>query len=53
MIKEFPKGGSVYLDDYTEEEVEEARKIYNESKKHIPPKEIESEIKGVWNGREK
>ena len=34
MIKEFPKGGSVYLDDYTEEEVEEARKIYNERKKH-------------------
>ncbi len=53
MIKEFPKGGSVYLDDYTEEEVEEARKIYNERKKHIPPKEIESEIKGIWNGREK
>jgi|TARA_R100001530_G_scaffold134369_2_gene109111 spore coat protein CotH len=53
MIKEFPKGGSVYLDDYTEEEVEEARKIYNERKKHIPPKEIESEIKGIWNGRKK
>jgi len=53
MMKKFPKGGSVYLDDYTEEEVEEARKIYNERKKHIPPKEIESEIKGIWNGREK
>ena len=53
MMKKFPKGGSVYLDDYTEEEVEEARKIYKERIKHIPPKEIESEIKGIWNGREK
>jgi hypothetical protein len=53
MIKEFPKGGSVFLDDYTTEEIEEARKIYDEGKKHKVPNNIKSEIKGVWNGREK
>ena len=34
MMKEFPKGGSVFLDDYTSEEVRVARKLYNEKQKH-------------------
>ena len=29
MIEEFPKGGSVFLDNYTSREIKEARKIYD------------------------
>ena len=52
MMKEFPKGGCVYLDDYTPEEVRVARKIYNEKQKHKAPDNIKSEIKGKWNDNE-
>ena len=48
MMKEFPKGGSVFLDDYTSEEVRVARKLYNEKQKHKAPDNIQSEIKGKW-----
>ena len=52
MMKEFSKGGSVFLDDYSPEEVRVARKIYNEKQKHKAPDNIKSEIKGKWNDNE-
>lgn len=52
MMKEFPKGGSVFLDDYSPEEVRVARKLYNEKQKHKAPDNIKSEIKGKWNDNE-
>jgi len=52
MMKEFPKGGSVFLDDYTPEEVRVARKLYDEKQKHKAPDNIKSEIKGKWNDNE-
>jgi len=52
MMKEFPKGGSVFLDDYTSEEVRVARKLYNEKQKHKVPDNIQSEIKGKWSNNE-
>lgn len=33
MMKEFSKGGSVYLDDYTPEEIKQAQEIYEKNKK--------------------
>jgi len=33
MIKEFSSGGSVFLDDYTPEEIKQAQEIYEKNKK--------------------
>tara|TARA_R100001530_G_scaffold128555_1_gene98354 strand:+ start:284 stop:469 length:186 start_codon:yes stop_codon:yes gene_type:complete len=33
MMKEFSKGGSVYLDAYTPEEIKQAQEIYEKNKK--------------------
>ena len=48
MMKEFPKGGSIFLDEYTPEEIKQAQKLYDEKQKHKAPDNIKSEIKGVW-----
>jgi hypothetical protein len=53
MMKEFSRGGSVFLDDYNTIEIKAARKLYNEKQKHKAPDNIKSEIKGKWriNGK--
>jgi hypothetical protein len=53
MMKEFSKGGRVFLDDYTPEEIKKAQKLYDEEKKHKAPDNIKSEIKGVWKDKGK